>query len=77
MPNKTVASWTEVPLVAADILTAHYERTGAGVYALAVTYEVKDSLGATRSIGSLSQVGVAYPVSAAAMVSAINTAKGT
>lgn len=77
MPNKTNPAWTEVPLAAGDVLSAHYERTGPGVFSLVVTYEVKDSLGAVRSVGSLSQVGVAYPVAAVAVVAAINTAKGT
>lgn len=77
MPNKTNPSWTEVPFAAQDAAEVHYIRTGVGVFTLSVVYEVKDSLGAIRGFGTLSQANVAYPVSAAAVVSAINAAKGT
>jgi len=79
MPNKTVASWTQVPVTAAELLSIHYDRLNGGGTAnnLTVAYEVKDNAGVVRQIATLSQQVGTYPVSAAAILSSINTAQGT
>jgi hypothetical protein len=78
MPNKAV-SYTQVPVVAADIREIRYARLSATLMQLSATYEVKDSLGAVRNLDAYSQqVALAsYPVAMATILSAINTAQGT
>jgi hypothetical protein len=79
MANKTVASWTQVPVTVSEIVSIHYDRLNAGGTAnnLTVVYEVKDSLGAVRQIASLTQQVASYPITVAAILSSINTAQGT
>ena len=79
MPNKAVAGWTQVPIVAADILEVTHRRLNdAGTITdVLVTYQVKDSLGAVRFTTSLSFQGGSYPVSGATILSSCNTAQGT
>lgn len=77
MPSKSVAGWTQVPVVAADLMEIRYTRLDSSTNQILVTYEVKDSLGAVRQIATLSQQVGTYPVSAAAILSSINTAQGT
>jgi hypothetical protein len=78
MPSKSVAGWTQVPVTAAELQEIRYARLNAGsANQLMVTYEIKDSLGAVRQIATLSQQVGTYPVSAAAILSSINTAQGT
>jgi len=79
MPNKAVAGWTQVPVTAAELMEIRYTRLdgGGSVNQLTVTYEIKDSLGAVRQIATLSQQVGTYPISAAAILSSINTVQGT
>lgn len=79
MPNKVVAAWTQVPIVAANLLSIHYDRLNVGGTSnnMTVVYEVKDDTGAVRAVRSLTQQVASYPITAAAIVAAINTAEGT
>ena len=79
MPNKTVASWTQVPVSVSEIVSIHYDRLNAGGTAnnLTVIYEIKDSLGAVRQIASLTQQVASYPIAIATILASINTAQGT
>jgi hypothetical protein len=79
MPNKTVAAWTQVPVVAADLLSIHYDRLNPTGTAnnLTVTYEIKDNGGTVRQVATLSQQVASYPISVATILSSINTAQGT
>lgn len=79
MPNRSVPGWTQVPVVAADMVRITYDRLNAAGTScqLTVAYEIKDNLGALRqSLLHTQQVG-AYPVTLAAILAAINTAQGT
>ncbi len=78
MPNKAV-SYTQVPVVAADLREIRYARQANGTLQLTATYEVKDSIGALRSVDLHSQnIALAsYPVAVATILAAINTAQGT
>ena len=79
MPNKSVPGWTQVPVAAADLVEIKYARTapGSATCSASVTYEVKDDQGAVRFRAEYATTGVTYPVSLAAILSAINTAQGT
>lgn len=79
MANKSIAGWTQVPVTASEIVSIHYDRLNGGGTQnnLTVTYEIKDSLGAVRQIATLTQQVGTYPISAAAILSSINTAQGT
>jgi hypothetical protein len=79
MPNKAVAAWTQVPVVAANLLSIHYDRlnpTGSANN-MTVVYEVKDDAGAVRAVRSLTQQVASYPITAANIVAAVNAAEGT
>lgn len=78
MPNKSV-SYTQIPVVAADLREIRYARQANGTLLLTAAYEVKDSLNVVRSVDTHSQ-GIAlasYPVTIASILSAINAAQGT
>lgn len=79
MPNKSVAGWTQTPVVAGDLISIHYDRLNAGATQnqLSVAYEIRDSLGAVRQTATLSQQVASYPISIAVILSSINTAQGT
>lgn len=79
MANKSVPGWTQVPVTANEIASIHYDRLNAGgtQNQLTVVYDIKDSLGAVRQQGTLSQQVGSYPVSVAAILTSINTAQGT
>jgi hypothetical protein len=79
MPNKTVASWTQVPVTAAELVSIHYDRLNAAGTSnnLTVTYEIKDNAGTVRQTATLMQQVASYPISVAAILSSINTAQGT
>lgn len=79
MPNKTVSGYTQVPVVAANLQSIHYDRLNAAGSAnnLTVSYEVKDDTGAVRAVRTLTQQVASYPITAAAVVAAINTQEGT
>lgn len=79
MPNKTVPGFTQVPIVAANLLQIQYDRLNPTGTAnnLTATYEVKDDTGAVRATRSLTQQVASYPITAAAIVASINAAEGT
>jgi len=79
MPNVAVAGWTKVPVVAADLLSIHYDRLNAAgsQNQITVIFEIKDSLGGVRGTTTVSQQTSAYPVSLTAVLAACNTANGT
>lgn len=79
MPNKAVAAWTQVPVVAANLLSIHYDRLNAAGTAnnLTAAYEVMDTVGTVRAVRTLTQQVASYPITAAAILSSINTAEGT
>lgn len=79
MANKSVSGYTQVPVVGADILSIRYQRlneTGT-VNQLTVVYNVKDDQGAIRQIATYSAQVASYPISAATIISALNTQQGT
>jgi len=79
MANKAVPGWTQVPVTAAEITSIRYDRlnsTGTQNQ-VTVVYDIKDSLGAIRQQGTLSQQVGSYPVTIAAILASINTAQGT
>jgi hypothetical protein len=79
MPNKTVASWTQVPVTAAMIQSVHYDRlnSAGSQNQMTVVYEIQDNVGAVRQIASISQQVGSYPISVATILSSLNTAQGT
>lgn len=79
MPSVPVAAWTKVPVVAADLLSIHYDRLNAtgSQTQITVVFEIKDSTGGVRGTTQISQQTTAYPVSLAAVLVACNTANGT
>lgn len=79
MPNKSISGWTQVPIVAANLISIHYDRlnsTGSQCN-LIVVYEVKDDTGAVRLQKTYSQQVGAYPIAVATIVSSLNTVEGT
>jgi hypothetical protein len=79
MPNKTVPSYTQVPVTGQEILSVHYDRLPAAQMSIQVIYEIKDSLTAVRGTRSTtSTLALAsYPLSAAATIALCNAAEGT
>lgn len=79
MPNKAISGWTQVPVLAKDITSIHYDRlTEDGlVNQLTVAYNILDSLGAVRQTATLSQQVASYPIAVSVIISAVNTAQGT
>lgn len=79
MPSVAVPGWTKVPVVAADLLSIHYDRLNAtgSQTQITVVFEIKDSLGDFRGTKQISQQTTAYPVSLAAVLAACNAANGT
>lgn len=79
MPNKTVPGFTQLPVVAANLLSIHYARLNPTGTAndMTVVYEVKDDGGVVRLVKTLTQQVASYPVSVANILSAINAAEGT
>jgi hypothetical protein len=79
MPNKTVSGWTQVPVLASDILQVTHRRLNAAgtTTDVIVTYQVRDSIGAVRFNANLTFQGGAYPVSGASILAACNAAQGT
>lgn len=78
MPNKTVPSWTQVPVTGNDLISIHYDRLVPGVSnIITVAYEIRDTLGVVRQTATLAQQVSTYPVTLAAILASINTAQGT
>lgn len=79
MPNKAVSGYTQVPVTAPDLRDLRFSALdeAASQFQASVSYRVRDTLGAIRAVRTLSQVVGAYPVSGAAILSAVNTAEGT
>lgn len=79
MPNKSVPGYTQVPVVASDILRVAHERLNAAgtITQVTVDYQVRDDQGTVRDINSLSFQGGSYPASGASIISACNAAEGT
>jgi hypothetical protein len=78
MPNKAV-TYTQIPVAATDVREVRYVRVSSTQMAISAVYEIKDTLGAIRSVDThTQQIALAsYPVAMAAILSAINTAQGT
>jgi hypothetical protein len=79
MPNKSVPGYTQVPVVAADILRVVHDRLNAAgtITQVTVDYQVRDDASAVRDINSISFQSGAYPASGASIIAACNTAEGT
>jgi hypothetical protein len=77
MPTKPV-SWTQQPVVLADIIYLHFDRgASAGSFVAEARYEVRDETSAVRFVKSISQPVAAWPANLSAILTAINTAEGT
>lgn len=79
MPNKTIPGFTQVPVVAANLLSIHYDRLNPTGTAnnLTVVYEVKDDAGVVRAVKTNTQQVAGYPISAANILNSINGVEGT
>jgi hypothetical protein len=79
MPNKNVPGYTQVPVVAADILrVAHDRLNDAGtVTQVTVDYQVRDDASVVRDVNSISFQSGSYPASGASIIAACNSAEGT
>lgn len=77
MPTKSV-SWTQQPVVAADLQSVHFDRVSGGTSFTATgVYEVRDQTNAIRYVKSLSAAVSSWPANLNAILAAINTAEGT
>lgn len=76
MPNKAIPGFTQVPIVAADILSVHHDRAAVAINVL-IVYQVKDDQGTVRGQRRLLTTTANYPLSGAAALAACNTAEGT
>jgi hypothetical protein len=79
MPSKLVAGYTQVPVVAADILRVTHDRLNdAGtVTQVTVDYQVRDDASVVRDVNSVSFQAGSYPTSGASIIAACNSAEGT
>ena len=80
MANKVI-TYTQVPILQENVREIHLValNPGATIFQLTAVYEIKDSLGALRGMGSFSQqVATAPdPTQLAAILAAANAAQGT
>ena len=79
MPNKAIAGWTQVPIIAKDILKESHERANDAGTATQVTvhYQIRDTLDVVRGHGTTSFQSGSYPTSGAVLLAACNTEEGT
>jgi hypothetical protein len=79
MPNKNVPGYTQVPVVAADILRVTHDRLNAAgtVTQVTVDYQVRDDGDVVRDQNSVSFQAGSYPTSGASIIAACNSAEGT
>lgn len=79
MPNKVVPGYTQVPVVASDILGVKHDRLNdAGtVTQVTIDYQVRDNQGVVRDQRAVSFQAGSYPTSGASILSACNAAEGT
>jgi hypothetical protein len=79
VPNKSVAGYTQIPVVGGDITRVVHDRLNEAGTITQVTadYQFKDDQGAVRGTATVSFQSGAYPATPASLIAACNAQQGT
>lgn len=78
MANKVVPSFTQVPVVANDVMAVYHSRTTSGATIdVTIEYLIRDDANVIRGRNTARTTTATYPLSGANALAACNTAEGT